>query len=145
MMIGFCLFILLPHIVLKVTKLPRFESHYTFALQVLYIPTLHTRFCRRIRSFQKLPNPKINMRFSVAVSALFVLMGSFVSADLHKEGLCIDKIGGQNVYNADATQKACDAYLNRNTGDEAWDKCPDCKMVMYPTDFMIILVDTNSM
>ncbi|CAG5177610.1 uncharacterized protein ALTATR162_LOCUS8311 [Alternaria atra] len=68
------------------------------------------------------------MRFSVAVSALFVLMGSFVNADLHKEGLCIDKIGGQYVYNADATKKACDAYLQRNTGDKQWDKCPDCKM-----------------
>jgi hypothetical protein len=64
------------------------------------------------------------MRFSVAVSALFVLMDSFVSADLHKEGLCIDKIGGQYVYNADAT----------NTGDKQWDKCPDCKMVMKPID-----------
>jgi hypothetical protein len=79
------------------------------------------------------------MRFSVAVSALFVLMGSFVSADLHKEGLCIDKIGGQYVYNADATKKACDAYLQRNTGDKQWDKCPDCKMVMKPIDDYQIL------
>jgi hypothetical protein len=85
------------------------------------------------------------MRFSVTVSALFVLMGSFVSADLHREGLCVDKIGGQLVYNADATKKACDAYLNRNTGDETWDKCPDCKMVRQPTNRYQALLETNRM
>ncbi|KAF6837996.1 hypothetical protein CMUS01_04827 [Colletotrichum musicola] len=28
--------------------------------------------------------------------------------------------------NAEATKKACAAYHNRNTGNEQWDKCPDC-------------------
>ncbi|KAI4956697.1 hypothetical protein J4E91_000910 [Alternaria rosae] len=68
------------------------------------------------------------MRFSVVLSALSVLMGSFVTADLHREGLCVDEVGGQYVYNADATTKACDAYLKRNTGGQQWDTCADCKM-----------------
>jgi hypothetical protein len=81
------------------------------------------------------------MRFSVAVSALFVLMGSFVSADLHTAGVCVDKIGGQHVYNADATKKACDAYLARNTGDKQWDKCPDCKMVSQTVGWTLRLLN----
>ncbi|WYZ43411.1 hypothetical protein EsH8_VI_001110 [Colletotrichum jinshuiense] len=28
--------------------------------------------------------------------------------------------------NAAATRKACAAYRNRNTGNQQWDKCPDC-------------------
>ncbi|KAF6803342.1 hypothetical protein CMUS01_15117, partial [Colletotrichum musicola] len=29
--------------------------------------------------------------------------------------------------NTAATQKACDRYKARNTGNQQWDKCPDCK------------------
>ncbi|KNG45830.1 hypothetical protein DDE82_007395 [Stemphylium lycopersici] len=68
------------------------------------------------------------MHFSTALPALVVLLSSFVAADLHFAGVCVDKIGGAQVYNADATQKACNAYLHRNTGSKQWDQCPDCVM-----------------
>jgi hypothetical protein len=29
----------------------------------------------------------------------------------------------------DATNCACTYYKNRNTGDNQWDKCPDCTFV----------------
>lgn len=29
----------------------------------------------------------------------------------------------------DATKCACEAYRNRNTGDNQWDQCPDCTFV----------------
>ncbi|KAF2712187.1 hypothetical protein K504DRAFT_372504, partial [Pleomassaria siparia CBS 279.74] len=35
--------------------------------------------------------------------------------------------------NLAATQKACAAYRNRNTGTKVWDTCPDCHMVKYKT------------
>ncbi|KAG8162297.1 hypothetical protein KVR01_008062 [Diaporthe batatas] len=78
-----------------------------------------------------------------------------VMADLHKYALCTSKfqpIDNPNTCpkkrdvldsgvldlatsrikgrgygdNAAATKKACAAYRNRNTGNEQWDKCPDC-------------------
>lgn len=69
------------------------------------------------------------MQFSTILPTLFVLMGSFVSAELHVQGLCVDSVGGQYVYNEAATKAMCEAYKNRNTGNEQWDKCPDCVMV----------------
>ncbi|KAF7861569.1 hypothetical protein EAF04_008131 [Stromatinia cepivora] len=59
--------------------------------------------------------------------ALLSLVGLSV-ADLHKYGICADIKGGGYVYNHKATEDACAAYKNRNTGDEQWDKCPDCYM-----------------
>ncbi|KAH7066674.1 hypothetical protein BKA63DRAFT_424947, partial [Paraphoma chrysanthemicola] len=35
--------------------------------------------------------------------------------------------------NKAATEKACAAYRNRNTGSKQWDTCPDCVM-RYPTE-----------
>jgi hypothetical protein len=69
------------------------------------------------------------MRTQSSLLALFALIAPFVSADLHSDGVCVDVVGGQNVYNAVATTAACTAYLNRNTGGEQWDTCPDCTMV----------------
>ncbi|KAF7933894.1 uncharacterized protein EAE98_003603 [Botrytis deweyae] len=54
---------------------------------------------------------------------------SFTLADLHTNGICIDSKEGFDVYNADATAKACTNYKNRNTGSEQWDTCPDCTMI----------------
>jgi len=69
------------------------------------------------------------MHFSTILPALFVLMGSLVSADVHPQGLCVDLVGGQYVYNDAATKAMCTSYKNRNTGNNDWDKCPDCTMV----------------
>jgi hypothetical protein len=69
------------------------------------------------------------MRSPSSLLALFALIAPFVGADLHSDGVCIDVVGGQNVYNKVATTAACTAYLNRNTGGEQWDTCPDCTMV----------------
>jgi hypothetical protein len=69
------------------------------------------------------------MRYPSSLLALFALTAPFVSADLHSDGVCVDVVGGQNVYNEVATTAACTAYLNRNTGGEQWDTCPDCTMV----------------
>jgi hypothetical protein len=63
-------------------------------------------------------------------TATFLL--PLASAELHSSGLCIDTIGGQNVYNDAATKAACAAYAARNTGSEQWDTCPDCAMVSIP-------------
>ncbi|KAF6808461.1 hypothetical protein CSOJ01_07504 [Colletotrichum sojae] len=65
-----------------------------------------------------------------------------VTADLHKTAVCVggrtsSPIGGTPYspsYNwvknyeilPDATKCACEMYKNRNTGDNQWDKCPDC-------------------
>lgn len=35
----------------------------------------------------------------------------------------------QDVYNADATEKSCASYKQRNTGDNYGDKCADCDVV----------------
>ncbi|PSN73966.1 hypothetical protein BS50DRAFT_4763 [Corynespora cassiicola Philippines] len=64
---------------------------------------------------------------SVIVFAASIL-APLVSADLHYSGLCVDKVGGESVYNHDATVKACGNYLMRNTGNKQWDQCPDCGM-----------------
>ncbi|KAI9931402.1 hypothetical protein ASPWEDRAFT_181282 [Aspergillus wentii DTO 134E9] len=64
------------------------------------------------------------MKFSVNILFLFA---SLAVADLHNTGVCINSGGkGVNVYNRDATEKACTAYKNRNTGSKQWDTCPDC-------------------
>ncbi|KAF1917407.1 hypothetical protein BDU57DRAFT_546691 [Ampelomyces quisqualis] len=68
------------------------------------------------------------MRASSAFLALCVLITPFASADLHSDGVCVNRIGGQNVYNAAATISACNSYMNRNTGNKQWDVCPDCTM-----------------
>ncbi|KAH5537175.1 hypothetical protein HBI27_144550 [Parastagonospora nodorum] len=70
------------------------------------------------------------MRFASTstVLALLAIHAPFVQADMHSAAVCIDKIGGQPVYNEAATRAACEAYKNRNTGDEHWDQCPDCEM-----------------
>jgi hypothetical protein len=69
------------------------------------------------------------MRTSSTLLGLFALVASFVSADLHSDAVCFDSVGGQNVYNEIATRAACTSYLQRNTGGEQWDTCPDCTMV----------------
>lgn len=69
------------------------------------------------------------MYVSTATLTLYALLAALCSADLHADGVCIDKVGGQNVYNDAATKAACTSYFRRNTGGEHWDQCPDCAMV----------------
>jgi len=70
------------------------------------------------------------MHFSSTATTLIVFtFTAIATADLHYSGLCIDKIGGQNVYNDVATRAACGNYQVRNTGGKQWDTCPDCTMV----------------
>jgi hypothetical protein len=71
------------------------------------------------------------MRTSIPTLILSALslFASIATADLHYSGLCVDYVGDQPVYNDAATQAACTAYKNRNTGGEQWDTCPDCAMV----------------
>jgi hypothetical protein len=69
------------------------------------------------------------MRASSTLITIAALLVPFASAELHSDALCVDKIGGQAVYNQAATTAACTAYRNRNTGGEQWDTCPDCVMV----------------
>lgn len=68
----------------------------------------------------------------LTTTLLALAFSAFVAADLHRDGICYNVIGGSDVYNADATVKACGNYLKRNTGNKQWDKCPDCKMVSNP-------------
>ncbi|KAK3209366.1 hypothetical protein GRF29_69g1545995 [Pseudopithomyces chartarum] len=70
------------------------------------------------------------MRTSIPTLILSALslFASIATADLHYSGLCVDYVGDQPVYNDAATQAACTAYKNRNTGGEQWDTCPDCAM-----------------
>jgi hypothetical protein len=68
------------------------------------------------------------MRSTSAILLLATLLAPFVAADVHSDGVCIDKKGG-NVYNEAATKAACGNYKVRNTGDKQWDQCPDCEMV----------------
>jgi hypothetical protein len=81
------------------------------------------------RTFLYIISNNTMMRTQTSLLALFALIAPFVSADLHSDGVCVDVVGGQNVYNVVATIAACTAYLNRNTGGEQWDTCPDCTMV----------------
>ncbi|BCS23591.1 uncharacterized protein APUU_40035A [Aspergillus puulaauensis] len=62
-------------------------------------------------------------------SLIFAALAAGVVADLHTQGVCIDTPGEGVVYNRDATEKACEAYKNRNTGSEQWDTCPDCTVL----------------
>ncbi|KAF1343788.1 hypothetical protein BDV97DRAFT_322310 [Delphinella strobiligena] len=55
-------------------------------------------------------------------------LASTALADLHWSGLCVTHAGGQNIYHADATEKACADYKARNTGTHQWDTCSDCEM-----------------
>jgi hypothetical protein len=82
------------------------------------------------------------MRTSTALIAFCTLVTFFVSADLHSDAVCFDNIGGQNVYNEAATKAACTSYLNRNTGSEQWDTCPDCTMVC-PSERRCLVYETN--
>ncbi|KAF2027987.1 hypothetical protein EK21DRAFT_114335 [Setomelanomma holmii] len=68
------------------------------------------------------------MRTSSAVLVVLSMLAPFATADLHSDGICAVNIGGRNVYSDAATKAACAAYLQRNTGDEQWDQCPDCTM-----------------
>lgn len=74
------------------------------------------------------------MRSTTSLLALVSILTPFVAADLHAAAICSNFIGGANVYNADATKKACEAYKNRNTGNKQWDKCPDCTLVSSSPD-----------
>lgn len=69
------------------------------------------------------------MRTSCLGFALSAFILGSVHAALHSDGVCFDNIGGQNVYSEAATTAACASYLQRNTGGEQWDTCPDCAMV----------------
>lgn len=71
------------------------------------------------------------MRTTSVIFFVASILAPFASADLHTDGVCVDRIGGSNVYNAAATEAACTAYLNRNTGNKQWDQCPDCTMVSH--------------
>ncbi|KAJ5103583.1 hypothetical protein N7532_004112 [Penicillium argentinense] len=64
-----------------------------------------------------------------SVSLVIAAFAAGALADLHTQGVCIDTPGeGVEVYNKAATEKACDAYKNRNTGSNQWDQCPDCTL-----------------
>ncbi|EMD65280.1 hypothetical protein GGP41_010197 [Bipolaris sorokiniana] len=67
------------------------------------------------------------MKFSITLPVIAAIL-NVASADLHYGGICADWPNGAATYNQGATQKACDSYFRRNTGNEKWDKCPDCKM-----------------
>lgn len=74
------------------------------------------------------PNP-YTMHTSTLLLALAAFVLRCVHAELHSDGVCFDNVGGQNVYNGAATTAACASYLQRNTGGEQWDSCPDCAIV----------------
>ncbi|PIG88406.1 hypothetical protein AARAC_004608 [Aspergillus arachidicola] len=61
-----------------------------------------------------------------SLSLIVTALAASVVADLHYTGVCVDSSGGVDTYNRDATEKACAAYKNRNTGNKQWDQCPDC-------------------
>jgi hypothetical protein len=52
------------------------------------------------------------MRTLSVLFAVFTFIAPFVSADLHSDGVCVDTVGGQNVYNEVATTAACTSYLD---------------------------------
>ncbi|KAL3423094.1 hypothetical protein PVAG01_04841 [Phlyctema vagabunda] len=67
----------------------------------------------------------------------FFFLSSFVLADLHYTGICVDTKSSSegndfDFYNDVATKKACESYKNRNTGNEQWDQCPDCTYLEDP-------------
>ncbi|WYZ43412.1 hypothetical protein EsH8_VI_001111 [Colletotrichum jinshuiense] len=69
------------------------------------------------------------MQFSaVLIAAIACATGAV--ADLHSYAWCADRtfegINESNPENNDATKIACGKYRNRNTGNQQWDKCPDC-------------------
>ncbi|KAF1357264.1 hypothetical protein EJ07DRAFT_129481 [Lizonia empirigonia] len=68
------------------------------------------------------------MRSTSGFLLFTTLLAPFVAARLHYDGVCIDNVGGATVYNEAATIKACGNYYMRNTGNNQWDKCPDCGM-----------------
>jgi hypothetical protein len=93
---------------------------------------LHSFFLDKLKDSRftsQISNTQDTMRASSTLFAFAALLTPFVSAELHSDALCVDKIGGQTVYNEAATTAACIAYRNRNTGGEQWDTCPDCVMV----------------
>ncbi|KAJ5205917.1 hypothetical protein N7491_003459 [Penicillium cf. griseofulvum] len=62
-----------------------------------------------------------------SISLIVAALAAGAFADIHTQGVCIDTPGkGVEVYNRAATEKACGAYKNRNTGSNQWDQCPDC-------------------
>ncbi|CAI7612907.1 unnamed protein product [Penicillium glandicola] len=71
------------------------------------------------------------MKLSILLSSS-IFFGS-VLADLHNFCACGKRTGSNAVqgaywdFNTDATTTACTRYRNRNTGDNAWDQCPDCE------------------
>ncbi|KAF2996005.1 hypothetical protein E8E13_001457 [Curvularia kusanoi] len=68
------------------------------------------------------------MRSTSAIMLLTTLLAPFVAAELHNSAICVDYKGEVAVYNEAATKAACGNYRVRNTGDNKWDKCPDCEM-----------------
>ncbi|KAF4264135.1 hypothetical protein KXV68_005175 [Aspergillus fumigatus] len=65
----------------------------------------------------------------VSISLIVATLAARVFADLHYTGICVDNPArGVTVYNRRATEKACAAYRNRNTGNAQWDRCPDCTL-----------------
>ncbi|KAH9866545.1 hypothetical protein J1614_008235 [Plenodomus biglobosus] len=68
------------------------------------------------------------MRTASALLALAAFLTPFVAADLHHSAVCVNRIGGQDVYHKDGTTAACEAYRKRNTGNKQHDQCPDCEM-----------------
>lgn len=71
------------------------------------------------------------MRSASAIMLLATLLAPFVAAELHNSAICVDYKGEVAVYNEAATNAACGNYRVRNTGDNKWDKCPDCEMVSH--------------
>ncbi|KAF2714593.1 hypothetical protein K504DRAFT_368438 [Pleomassaria siparia CBS 279.74] len=68
------------------------------------------------------------MQFTASILLVVASLSSFVVADTHNAGVCVNYEGGQAVYHADATVAACGNYLQRNKGTELWNTCPDCAM-----------------
>ncbi|KAH6679989.1 hypothetical protein F5X68DRAFT_234505 [Plectosphaerella plurivora] len=68
------------------------------------------------------------MQLSILLAAA---AATVVVADLHTYARCNDRefdgLNEKAVENSGATQAACDRYKARNTGNQQWDKCPDCK------------------
>ncbi|RSL68427.1 hypothetical protein CEP54_002796 [Fusarium duplospermum] len=80
------------------------------------------------------------MKYTTVTALLSLTSGVF--ADLHNVAVCVSErkyssIGGTPFSVSytwakefemlpDATKCACEAYRNRNTGDNQWDQCPDC-------------------
>lgn len=69
------------------------------------------------------------MRNTSAFLVITALLTPFVAARMHHSAVCITYVGEAKVYAEETTKKACEGYHNRDTGDEKWDKCPDCQMV----------------